>query len=41
MTNPKAGWLRMGKRWVRILDATKIRFRQNGREGSIDGQTEL
>ncbi len=29
------------KRWVRIPDGTKVRFREDGREGIIDGLTEL
>jgi hypothetical protein len=41
MTNPKADGLRAGKRWVRIPDGTKVRFRRDGREGIIDGLTEL
>ena len=28
-------------RWVRIPDGTKVRFREDGREGIIDGLTEL
>jgi hypothetical protein len=41
MTNPKAEGVRMGKKWVRIPDGTKVRFREDGREGIIDGLTEL
>ncbi len=41
MTNPKAEGVRPGKKWVRIPDGTKVRFREDGREGIIDGLTEL
>jgi hypothetical protein len=41
MTNPKAEGLDAVKRWVRIPDGTKVRFREDGREGIIDGLTEL
>ena len=41
MTNPKAEGVRTGKKWVRIPDGTKVRFREDGREGIIDGLTEL
>ena len=41
MTNPKADGLHTVKRWVRIPDGTKVRFREDGREGIIDGLTEL
>ena len=41
MTNPKAQGVRTGKKWVRIPDGTKVRFREDGREGIIDGLTEL
>ncbi len=41
MTNPKAEGLHAVKRWVRIPDGTKVRFREDGREGIIDGLTEL
>lgn len=41
MINSKADGLRTGKRWVRIPDGTKVRFREDGREGVIDGLTEL
>ena len=41
MTNPKAQGVRSGKKWVRIPDGTKVRFREDGREGIIDGLTEL
>ena len=41
MTNPKAEGVRTGNRWVRIPDGTKVRFREDGREGIIDGLTEL
>jgi hypothetical protein len=40
MTNPKDGGLYTEKRWVRIPDGTKVRFREDGREGIIDGLTE-
>jgi hypothetical protein len=39
MTNPKAEGLCIGKRWVRIPDGTKVRFREDGPEGTIDGLT--
>lgn len=41
VVNPKADGLHTGKRWVRIPDGTKVRFREDGREGIIDGLTEL
>ena len=41
MTNPKADGLHTVKRWVRIPDGTKVRFRKDGCEGIIDGLTEL
>ena len=41
MTNPKAERLQTVKRWVRIPDGTKVRLREDGREGVIDGLTEL
>jgi hypothetical protein len=41
MTNPKADGLHTVKRWVRIPDGTKVRFREDGREGIVDGLTEL
>jgi len=41
MTNPKAEGLCIGKRWVRIPDGTKVRFREDGREGIIDGLMQL
>jgi hypothetical protein len=41
MTNPKAEELYTGKRWVRIPDGTKVRFCEDGREGIIDGLTQL
>ena len=37
----KVDGLHTGKRWVRIPDGTKVRFREDGREGIIDGLTEL
>lgn len=41
MTSPKAEGLQTVKKWVRIPDGTKVRFRKDGREGIIDGLTEL
>jgi hypothetical protein len=41
MTKPKVGGLYTGKKCVRIPDGTKIRFREDGCEGIIDGLTEL
>ena len=41
MTNSKVEGVRTGKKWVRIPDGTKVRFREDGREGIIDGLTEL
>ncbi len=41
MASPKAEALQPVKRWVRIPDGTKVRFREDGREGIIDGLTEL
>jgi len=41
VTNPKADGLHTGKRWVRIPDGAKVKFREDGREGIIDGLTEL
>ena len=41
MTNPKADGLHTVKRWVRVPDGMKVRFREDGREGIIDGLTEL
>ena len=41
MINPKVEGVHTGKRWVRIPDGTKVRFREDGREGIIDGLTEL
>jgi len=41
MTNPKAEGLLTVKKWVRIPDGTKVRLREDGREGIIDGLTEL
>ena len=41
MTNPKAEGLHTVKKWVRILDGTKVRLGDDGREGIIDGLTEL
>jgi hypothetical protein len=41
MTSPKAEALQSVQKWVRIPDGTKVRFREDGREGIIDGLTEL
>ncbi len=41
MPNTKAEGVHTVKIWVRIPDGTKIRFREDGREGIIDGLTEL
>ena len=41
MTNPKAEGLHTVKRWVRIPDGRKVRLREDGREGIIDGLTIL
>ena len=41
MTSAKAVGLQPVKRWVRIPDGTKVKFREDGREGIIDGLTEL
>jgi hypothetical protein len=41
MTNPKNEGLYMMKRWVRISDGTKVRFREGGHEGTIDGLRKL
>ena len=41
MIHPKAEGLHRVKKWVRIPDGTKVRFREDGREGIIDGLTEL
>ena len=41
MANPQADGLQTVKRWVRIPDGTKVRFREDGREGTVDGLTEL
>ena len=41
MANPKSEGLHTVKRWVRIQDGTRIRFREDGREWIIDGLTEL
>jgi hypothetical protein len=30
-----------GRSWLRIPDGTKVRYRQGGHEGSIDGLTEI
>jgi hypothetical protein len=40
MANPKAEGLHTVKRWVRIPDGTKVRFREDGREGIFDGLTD-
>lgn len=41
MTNARAEGLQPVKRWVRIPDGTKVRFRGDGRKGVVDGLTEL
>ena len=41
MTDLKTDGLHTVKRRVRIPDGTKVRFRGDGREGIIDGLTEL
>lgn len=41
MTSPTSEVLQQVKRWVKIPDSTKVRFREEGREGIIDGLTEL
>ena len=41
MTNLKAEGLYTGNRWVRISDGTKVRFREDGREGIKDGLLQL
>lgn len=41
MSHPEAEAVQAVKRWVRIPDGTKVRFREDGREGIIDGLTEL
>lgn len=41
ITNPKADEMHTVKRWIRIPDCTRVRFREEGREGIIDGLTEL
>ena len=41
MANPKAEGLHTVMRWVRIPDGTKVRFREDSREGIFDGLTEL
>lgn len=41
MTSAKTVGLQPVKRWVRIPDGTKVKFREDGREGIIDGLTEL
>lgn len=41
MTSQKAEALQPAKRWVRIPDGTKGSFRGDGRDGIIDGLTEL
>ena len=41
MRDARAEELQTVKRWVRIPDGTKVRFRGDGREGVIDGLTEL
>ena len=41
MTNLKSEGLHTLKRWVRIQDCTRVRFREDGRQGIIDRLTEL
>lgn len=41
MANLKTERSQTVKRWVRIPDGTKVRFREDGREGIVDGLTEL
>ena len=41
MTNPKSEGLHRVKRWVRIQDGTRVRFREDRRQGIINGLTEL
>lgn len=42
MNEGKPGLLDTGKKnWVRIPDGTKVRHRQEGHEGFIDGLTEI
>lgn len=41
MTNLKTDGLHTGKRWVKISNGTKAKSRGDGREGIIDGLTEL
>ena len=41
VANLKADGLHTVKSWVRIPDGTKVRFLEDGREGLIDGLTEL
>jgi hypothetical protein len=41
LANLKAEGLYTGNRWVRIPDGTKVRFREDGREGIIDGLMQL
>ena len=41
MANQMAVGLHTVKRWVRIPDGTKVRFREDGGERIIDGLTEL
>jgi len=41
VTNPETEGLHTVKRWVRIPDGTTVRFREDGREGIIDGLTNL
>ena len=38
---PKGWRVVTGKRWVKTPDGMKIRFREDGREGAIDGLTQL
>lgn len=41
MANPKAEVLQQVKRWVRIPDGTKVRFREDVLEGIVDGLTKV
>ena len=41
MTSPQHEGSYRGKRWVRIPDGTKVKFRKDSRKGIIDGLTEL
>lgn len=41
MPEPQRAAETVGIRWVRIPDGTKVRLRENGQEGVVDGLTEL